>query len=82
MRRIKPGNNNDRIILQFTNPIATKRESITCGDWGSKKDMRYAENLAEASYTDWITGNFDQTLERYRLIPNQEIGDTNADLQV
>jgi hypothetical protein len=71
MRRIKPRNNNGRIILQFTNPITKKRESITCGDWNNKTDRRHAENLAETIYTDYLKSQFDSTLDSYRLAPKR-----------
>nr|WP_290225686.1 site-specific integrase [Trichocoleus desertorum] len=70
MRPINPTNNNGSIQLKFS--FSGKRYTfhpIPGGDYSSKRDLATARAIATKIQNDILAGNFDPTLDRYRLAP-------------
>jgi len=70
MRPINPLNNNGSIVLRFT--LGGQRYHLTPipgGKYGDRKDMAAAVMIATRIQNDILAGNFDVTLDRYRLVP-------------
>ncbi len=70
MREIKPINHNGSIQLKFS--VSGKRYSlnpIPGGDFNKPKDISQAIAIATKISNDILTGYFDTSLERYRIVP-------------
>lgn len=70
MRQIKPVNNHGSIQLKFS--FAGKRYSfnpIPGGQYGNPRDLSTAQAIATRIQNDVLAGNFDKTLNRYRITP-------------
>lgn len=70
MRQIKPTNNNGAIQLKFS--WGGKRYSfnpVPSGHYDNTRDLSTAQAIATQITNDILAGNFDVTLERYRLAP-------------
>jgi integrase len=70
VRKITPNNNNGSIRLSFS--VGGHRYSfapIPGGDYGDRRDMKTATSIATRIENDIIAGNFDPTLDRYRIVP-------------
>lgn len=70
MREITPVANNGSIQLKFS--YGGKRYSfnpIPGGKFTDKRDLATARSIAVKIQNDILAGNFDQTLDRYRLAP-------------
>ncbi|MEH2309509.1 site-specific integrase [Nostoc sp.] len=70
MREIKPVNNNGSIQLKFS--VGGKRYSfnpIPQGQYNNRRDLKTAEAIATRIQNDILSGHFDPTLNRYRLVP-------------
>ena len=74
MREINPVNNNGSIQLKFS--VSGKRYSlhpIPTGEYANRRDIETAKAIATRITNDVLAGNFDSSLERYRLIPKPEL---------
>lgn len=72
MRPINPLNNNGSIVLRFS--LRGQRYNLSTipgGKYGDRRDMATARAIATQIQNDILAGNFDTTLDRYRLAPNE-----------
>ncbi|MBD2515177.1 site-specific integrase [Nostoc sp. FACHB-973] len=70
MREIKPVNNNGSLQLKFS--FGGKRYAfnpLPGGHYEDKRDLAIAQAIATKVQNDIIAGHFDQTLDRYRIVP-------------
>ncbi|MBD2610433.1 site-specific integrase [Nostoc punctiforme FACHB-252] len=70
MREIKPVNNNGSIQLKFS--LGGKRygfNPLPGGHYEDKRDLAIAQAIATKIQNDILSGHFDPTLDRYRLVP-------------
>ncbi|MFN6537057.1 MAG: tyrosine recombinase XerC [Nostoc sp. EkiNYC01] len=72
---INPINNNGSIQLKFS--VSGKRYSfnpVPGGDYENKRDYKTAQMIATRIENDILAGNFDETLDSYRLTPKAPKG--------